>query len=219
MSMPRFATTSLIAIACAFGLASCGSILPKAEPLEILQPQVHVALDPAWPQADWQLTVSRPSANDMLDTPRLAVSPTPGRIEVYKGVAWDDTLPEVVQQSAIAAFEDSGKLHAVVGRGGGTRADFGLQMDLRDFQAVYRTPAGPPQVELTVSARLVDFASSRVVATRVFRQSVPASSTDVHAVANAFDGALANLLHELVGWTLESGNQARAGDRPRTRGR
>ncbi|MBS0457004.1 MAG: membrane integrity-associated transporter subunit PqiC [Proteobacteria bacterium] len=213
MSAHRSATLTLGALICAVGLSACGSILPKANPLEILQPQVSVAPDAAWPQADWQLAVSRPATNDMLDSPRLAVSPTPGRIEVYQGVAWDDTVPGVVQQATLAAFEDSGKLRAVGHQSSGTRADFILQLDLRDYQAVYRTPAGPPEIVLTISARLIDFSRSRVVASRVFRQTVPATAADVHAVAHAFDGALASVLHDLVGWTLDAGNQARAADK------
>lgn len=212
MSARRSITRPLVLIAMVVGLTSCGSILPKPTPLEILQPQVHVAPDPGWPKADWQLSISRPSTNDMLDSPRLAVNPTPGRIEVYQGVAWDDTVPEVVQQAAIAAFEDAGKLRAVGTHTAGTRADFGLQLALRDYQAVYRTPAGPPDVVLTVSARLVDLARARVVASQVFRQNTPAASTEVHAVAQAFDTALGSVLHDVVGWTLEAGNQARAAD-------
>lgn len=219
MSIHRRLASPLAVFVCAIGLSACGSILPKAEPLEILQPQIHVAADPAWPQADWQLSVARPASNDMLGSAHLAVSPTPGRIMFYKGVTWDDSLPDVVQQATVAAFEDSGKLRAVVGRNGGTRTDFSLQMDLRDYEAVYRTPAGPPEIDLTISARLIDPAGGRVVASRVFRTSVPAASTDIHTVAQTFDTALAKLLHDVIGWTLENGNQARAAVRTRASGR
>lgn len=210
MSTPRPTLFASLAIAGALSLSACGGILPKASPMEILQPQVHVTPDPAWPQATWQLAVVRPRGNDMIETARLAVNPTPDRIEVYKGVAWADSTPELVQQATINAFEDSGRIAAVSRQGNGLRTDFMLQTDLREYQAVYRTPAGPPEVVLTISAKLVSFAGSRVVASRVFRQTVPAASTDVHAVAHAFDTALGNLLHELVGWTLSEGNQARA---------
>lgn len=198
------------ALAGALALSACGGILPKAEPMQILQPQVHVTADPAWPQANWQLAIVRPRSNDMIETPRLVVNPTPDRVEVYKGVAWSDSTPELVQQAMISAFEDSNRITAVSRQGNGLRTDFLLQSDLRDYQAVYRTPAGPPDIVLTISVKLVDFASSRVVAGRVFTQTQAATSTDVHAVAQAFDTALGNVLHELVGWTLAQGNQARA---------
>ncbi|MBS0194635.1 MAG: membrane integrity-associated transporter subunit PqiC [Proteobacteria bacterium] len=217
MSAQRSAFRTAALFACALALAACGGILPKPEPQEILQPRAHVAADPGWPQVSWQLAVARPTANDQLDSPRLAVIPTPGRIEVYKGVTWPDRVPDVVQQATIGAFEDSGKILAVGRQSGGLRNDFILQMDLRDYQAVYRTPAGSPQIEVTVSARLVDFASSRVVAARVFHQTTDATATDVHAVAQAFDTALSGVLHDVVGWTLSSGQQVRAAEHPKGR--
>jgi cholesterol transport system auxiliary component len=104
---------AIVAAATAFALTACGGILPKKEPMEILQPQVQVAPDAAWPQANWQLSIPRPSANEMLDSRRMVVSPTPGRIEVYKGVAWYDQVPDIIQSATVAAFEDSGRIAAV----------------------------------------------------------------------------------------------------------
>jgi cholesterol transport system auxiliary component len=193
-------------------LIGCGGVLPKKDPLQIVSPQVHVDPDPSWPQVGWQLSVSRPSANDMIDSRRMAVIPAPGRIEVYKGVAWDDTVPDIVQDAVVHAFEDSGKILAVAHQTNGLHTDFMLQLDLRDDQAVYRTPAGPPEIDLTVSARLVDSRTSRVVASHTFREVMPASGTGVAAVAQAFDAALSAVVHDLIGWTLASGQQAEVAD-------
>lgn len=217
MSASHRILRNLAIAACALALGACSAILPKDEPMEILQPQVQVTPDPSWPHVDWQLAVTRPSTNDMLDSRRMVVNPTPGRVEVYKGVAWNDTVPEVVQTAAIAAFEDSGKINAVGRQANGLHTDFALQFDLRDYQAVYHTPAGPPEITLVVSAKLVDFAGSRAVASRTFRATATASSTEVHAVARAFDTALGSLLHDVVGWTLVNGQQARADDAARRR--
>jgi cholesterol transport system auxiliary component len=211
MSAHRNLTVASIALALA--LAGCGGLLPKKEPLQITDPQVHVAPDPAWPQVAWQLNVARPTSNDMLDTRHIAVSTTPGLIQTYKGVAWDEPVPDLVQTAVVEAFEDSGKILAVGRQASGLRTDYTLQLDLRDYQAVYRTPAGPPEVELVITAKLIDYASSRAVASRTFRQVTPASATSVPAVTQAFDRALGAVVHDLVGWTLVSGQQAhRAAD-------
>jgi len=210
---------AVVAAAAAFALTACGAILPKNEPMEILQPQVQVTPDPAWPRANWQLAIPRPNANEMLDSRRLVVSPTAGRIEVYKGVAWFDQVPDIVQSSTVAAFEDSGKILAVGRQANGLRADFALQLDLRNDEAVYRTPAGPPEINLVVSARLIDFSGSRVIASRTFRSTATAAATDVHSVAHAFDAALGSFVHDLVGWTLVNGQQAHEADEQRKRER
>jgi cholesterol transport system auxiliary component len=197
---------------CALALSACSSLLPSKEPMEILTSQVHVDPDPAWPQVTWQLSVGRPSTNDMLESRRLAVVPTPGRIQVYKGVTWDDSVPDLVQTALVEAFEDSGRIVAVGRQASGLRNDFLLQLDLRDDEAVYHSAGAPPEVLIVVNAKLVDSAHSRAVAIHTFRATATASSTEVHAVAGAFDSALASLSHDVVGWTLTSGQQARAGD-------
>jgi len=191
-------------------LIGCSGQLPKSEPQQIITSQVHVEADPAWPKVGWQLTIAQPTAGDILDSRRMAVIPTPGRIEVYKGVSWDDTVPNIVQDTVVRAFEDSGKILAVGRQTAGLRTDYLLLLEIHDDQAVYRTPSAPPEVTLVVNAKLVDYATSRAVASHTFRETVPASGTAVPAVAQAFDAALGTFVHELVGWTLENGQQARA---------
>ena len=206
----NLARRTVASIALALALAGCGGLLPKKEPIQVIAPQVHVVSDPAWPQVAWQLSIVRPSTNDMLDSRHLAVSPAPGQIQVYKGATWDSTVPDMVQDTVVEAFEDSGKILAVGRQTNGLRTDYALQLDLRDYQAVYRNAAGPPEITLVINARLVDSNTSRAVASRTFRQVVPASGTGVPAVAQAFDSALGTLVHDLVGWTLNSGQQAKS---------
>ena len=205
-------TISLIAltITLSVALTGCGAILPKKEPLETISPQVHVDPDPAWPHVTWELTVARPTANEMLDSRRLVVAPSPGRIEVYKGVSWDETMPDIVQDVIVHAFEDSGKILSVGHQAAGLRTDYLLQIEIRDNEAVYRTPSAPPEITLVVDAKLVDYATSRAVASHTFHEVVPARATAVQAVAEGFDAALGALAHDLVGWTLANGQQARS---------
>ncbi len=211
MSAIRHLTRNVIASAVLLlPLIGCSSLLPKSEPQQIITSQAHVDPDPAWPQVGWQLTVARPSTSDMLDTRRLVVIPSPGRIEVYKGVSWDDTVPDIMQDAVVQAFEDSGKILAVGHQTTGLRTDYMLLLELRDDQAVYRTASAPPEVTLVVNAKLIDYSTSRAIASHTFRETVPASGTAVPAVARAFDDALGAFVHELVGWTLSNGQQAKA---------
>ncbi len=211
MSAPRNPVAhTLVAIALMLPLFGCSVLLPKNEPQQIITPQVHVAPDPAWPKVAWQLAVARPNANDMLDSRRMAVIPSPGQIQVYKGVSWDDTVPNVLQDAVVNAFEDSGKILGVAHQTSGLRTDFALQLDIRDYQAVYRDAATPPEVTLVINAKLIDYTTTRAVASRTFRQTVPASGTAVPAVAQAFDTALSAFAHDVVGWSLSSGEEARS---------
>lgn len=202
--LAAFAACTLV-----FATAGCG-LVAKSDPVKVLAPQARVAPDPSWPQVNWQIAIGRPVTSDALDTRRLLVSPTPGVLQVYKGVEWDDSLPEIVQDTVAEAFEDSDKILAVGHISSGLHTDFTLQMDIRDYQAEFRDPAGPPVVVLTINARLVDFASSRVVASRTFRETMPAASTSLDSAVRAFDGALAAVAHDMVGWALANGQEAKA---------
>lgn len=207
MSAHRNFSLCTITIVLAFAAAGCGGLLPKSEQ-QVITPQLQVAPDPTWPQVAWQLAIARPSANDMTDSRRMVVIPAPGQIQVYKGVSWDDTVPDIVQDSVTHAFQDSDRILAVGHQTSGLRTDFALQLDIREYQAVYHDSAGPPEVTLVINARLVDNSTSRAVASRTFRQAVPASGTSVPSVTHAFDTALSTFVHDLVGWTLVSGQQA-----------
>ena len=198
------------AIVLILSLVGCGDILPEKETPQVITPQVHVDSDPAWPQVDWELSVGRPTSDEMLDSRRMVVIPVPGEIEVYKGVLWDDGVPDIVQDAIIHAFEDSGKILAVGHQNAGLRTDFMLLLELRDDQAVYTTASAPPSITLVVNAKLIDYSTSRAVASHTFREVIPASGTAVPAVAQAFDTALGAFVHDLVGWVLTSGQQAKA---------
>jgi cholesterol transport system auxiliary component len=197
-------------IALCLSMTGCGGLLPKKEPLQLFTPQVHVDPDPAWPKVDWQLTVARPNSSNLLDSRRMLVSPAPGQIQVYEGAAWNDDVPDIVQDTIVHAFEDSGKIIAAGRQTTGLHAEFSLQLELREDQAVYRTPAGPPEISITITARLIDFASNRATASRTFHQAVAANGITVPDVTRAFDSALGAIAHDIVGWTLASGQQARA---------
>lgn len=196
-------------------MAGCG-ILPKKENIQVFAPQIKVAPDAAWPVVSWQLTIARPSTSKLLDSSRMVVSPSPDTLQVYQAASWTDSVPDLVQTIVANAFEDSGKITAVGRQATAVRADILLLLDIRHFEAVYADPAlnsragqSPPNAMIEINAKLLD-SNGRVIATRTFSRSAPASATAVPAVAHAFDDALTGLTSELVGWTLNSGQQARA---------
>ena len=189
-------------------MASCG-ILPKKENIRVVAPQVKVAPDAAWPTAHWQLSVARPTANMLLDSNRIVVSPAPGALQVYKAAAWTDAAPDVLERTVVEAFEDSGKIAAVGRQATAVRADFLLLLDMRHFEAVYADPKSSPSVLIEINAKLID-TTGHVAAARTFRTATTASGTAVPNIAEAFDAGLIGVTRELVGWTLNAGQQAQA---------
>lgn len=186
-------------------LAGCG-ILPKKEPLALYAPEVHVAADPAWPTVSWQLQVPRPHADELLDSPRIVVRPLPGELQVYKGAVWAQPSPDLLQDTLVRAFEDSGRIAGVARRGSGISGDYELLLDLRRFESDY-AGAASPTATIEVGAKLVATRSNSVVANRTFRQTNTAVSTDISAVTQALEQGLGAITSEIVGWTLVEGQR------------
>ncbi len=170
----------------------------------IFAPDPRVQADDAWPQVDWQLSISHPEAARMVDSLRIAVRPTPGELQVYKGAHWAKTPSEQLEDTVLRALEDSGKIPAVARQGSGIAANYKLVMDLRRFDADYAGNA-VPAATVEVNAKLLHAPGNDVVGSRTFLQAVPAGSTDVASVSQAFSQALGAIGGEVAGWTLASG--------------
>jgi cholesterol transport system auxiliary component len=188
-------------------LAGC-SVLgngKQRDPVTIYAPQVKVAPDPSWPSVTWQLAVVKPTAARVVDSPRIAVRPVPGELQVYKGVTWSQPSTDLIEATVLRALEDSGKIPAVARAGSGIRADYRLVMDLRRYEADYAGNAAPSAtIELT--AKLMHASEQRIVASRTFLQIEPSGGVEVPEVAAAFDTALEKLGSEVVGWVLTTGD-------------
>lgn len=195
--------TRILPLFAAALLAGCAIGGPKIE-VQVYDPTVRVAADPAWPAADWSLSVATPQANALLDSDRIAVRPSPDRLQTYKGARWADTAPEMLQTALVRAFEDSGRLPAVTRFGGsGRRGDVALFSELRHFETLYTD--GQPRVVVELQARLVG--RDGRIATMNFREEVAPATPQVDAVATAFGQAMASLSAEVVGWALAEGGR------------
>ena len=176
------------------------------EPVTIFAPDVHVQADPSWPQVGWQLTLAKPTAARLVDSPRINVRPTPGELQVYQGASWAQPATDMIEGTVLRAFEDSGRITGVGRSSDGIRADYRLLLDLRRFESDYAGGA-TPNATIELNVKLLHTAGQDVVASRTFVQSVPASSTAVADVVDAFNRGLGQVAHDVAGWTLVSGDQ------------
>ncbi|HEY0504216.1 MAG TPA: ABC-type transport auxiliary lipoprotein family protein [Lysobacter sp.] len=194
-----------LALLAALLLAGCSILSDKPRSTStIFAPDPRVQPDPAWPQVDWQLVLAPPAAARLIDSLRIAVRPTPGELQVYRGAQWARQPSDMLQDTLLRTFEDSGRIAAVGRQGSGMAADYRLVTDLRRFESEYAQP-GAPAATIEVSAKLIHVASQRVVASKVFLQAQPAATTAVADVAHAFEQALEKIGHDIGGWTLLSG--------------
>ena len=196
-------------------LAGCSALSSQQrDPVTLYAPLVQVTPDPNWPKVDWQLAVVKPTASRVVDSPRIAVRPVPGELQVYKGASWSQPATDLVEATVLRALEDSGRIPAVARVGSGIRADYKLVMDLRRFESDY-AGAAVPSATIELTAKLMHASDQRIVASRTFLQAQPANGTEIAQVAHAFDQALEKLGAEVVGWVLVTGEaDARSNRQP-----
>jgi cholesterol transport system auxiliary component len=180
------------------GCAAIGG--PKTE-VKVYAPASSVTVDPSWPALDWHLSIGTSAGNQMLDSSRIAVRPTPDRFQVYKGAAWADNAPELLQTALVEGFEDSGKLAAVGRFGSVTRGDAGLLVEVRAFETVYTD--GRPEAVIEVQVRLVKFRGGGTVGSKRFRHAIPGASPEIDDMVAAFGTAMSAITTDIVGWTLQ----------------
>ena len=177
----------------------------QRDPVTIYAPDVRVPARADWPAVTWTLVIAKPTAARVIDSPRISVRPTPGELQVYRGVSWAQPATEVLQDAVQRTLEDSARIPAVASADAGILGDYKLVMDLRRFEADYAGNALPSAI-VEVNAKLVNNRDQRVVASRTFLQQKPATGVEVAQVAPAFEQALEAATADIVGWVLVSGN-------------
>src|SRR3546814_2351342 len=101
--------------------------------------------DPSWPTVPWQLAIAPATAARMTDSLRIAVRPTPGEIQVYKGANWSKPPTQMLEDAVLRALGDSGRIGAVARQGSGINGNYKLVMGVRRFEADYAGAAIPSE--------------------------------------------------------------------------
>jgi cholesterol transport system auxiliary component len=144
--------------------------------------------------APWQLLVYEPTATSALDTSRLMVRPKADQVSYYKGIAWSDRLPRLVQTRMIETFQNSGAVKAVSPSSG----QYALAAELRAFQI--DVSGGPAAAEIDIFAKLINTSNGRVVATKGFSARVAAKTDSPGDAIAALNQAFTEVLQDTTTW-------------------
>lgn len=155
------------------------------------------------PDVLWQLAVEVPAAAANLNTGRIAIAMSPTSSDYFAKAAWTDRAPLMVQTRIVDSFENSRKIVAVARESIGLRANYVLQPDLRNFEAMYFY-GGEPIVHVRIIAKLVRMPDRQIIGVGTFERCVRARADKVPKVVEAFDQALGSVMKRLVSWTLRT---------------
>ena len=197
--MLRWAACAVAAIF----LAGCELIKAAEEPVDLYTITPKSTFDPSLPDVYWQLAVEVPNAAANVNTGRIALAMSPTSSDYYSKTAWTDRAAVMVQTRIVDSFENSHKIVAVARESIGLRANYVLQTDLRNFEAMYFY-GGTPIVKVRIVAKLVRMPDRQIIGIATFERCVRARADKVQKVVDAFDQALGSVMKRLVAWTLKT---------------
>jgi cholesterol transport system auxiliary component len=186
------------------GLSACGFKLPGSGPApDTYDLSPKSSFDEDLPEIRLQLVVEEPSSARGIDTDRITLRPSPIEIKYFTGARWVDRAPRMVQILLVESFENTGKALAVGRQSIGLRPDFSVKSDLREFQAEYFEAAdGQPNIHVRLNIKLIKMPEARIVASRTFDQTEPATGKDIINIVRSFDDTLGKVMRKSVEWTL-----------------
>jgi cholesterol transport system auxiliary component len=184
-------------------LAGCQLIDAATEQTDLYTVSPKSTFDSDLPAVFWQLAVEVPAAGANLNTGRIAIAMTPTSSDYYAKAAWTDRAPLMVQTRIVDSFENTRKIVAVARESIGLRANYVLQPDLRNFEALYYY-GGTPVVRVRIIAKLVRMPDRQIIGVASFERCVRARADKVPKVVEAFDQALGSVIKRLVSWTLRT---------------
>lgn len=147
-----------------------------------------------------QLTVNEPSAVEALSSSRIAIKPGPQEVSYFAAAVWTDKLPRLLQLRLVETFENSRILRAVSTGNDRLRGDFGLAVEIRDFQIEVNHGSARAHVRLYV--KMVDEDRGILVSAQEFSATSIASNDSVDAGVAALKEAFAATAVKIMRWIV-----------------
>lgn len=185
--------------------AGCGGLLPTPPQRQLYRVTAVTRFPTDLPSARGPvLIVGSVAAPGGIDTARIALSHTPVSIDYYGGAEWTDRAPTLVHDALIDSLENSGAFAAVAADSLSISGNYRLEPELRDFEAVYDSPNGPPRAQVAIMLKLVRLPAQTIVAQTLLRDQEPAAANAIPQVVAAINTALDKVLQQAVTWTASN---------------
>ncbi len=191
-------------------LSGCISLLPKEKPVQMYRfgagsatvapATPSVATGPRFTVRAAPISFDRAAATDRI------LTVTGDRTAYISGARWVTSASSLFEAAVTRAFQTQGRQARLLAQGEPSAADLVLKLDVRTFEARYaHGPGSAPTVAIEVYAALVDRKDPANGGSRVFQATSAAGSNSVHAIAEAFDAAVATVLGQITTWANARG--------------
>jgi ABC-type uncharacterized transport system auxiliary subunit len=143
------------------------------------------------------LTVVLPVVAPGLDSERISLVHSDGRLDSFAGSRWPDALPVVLHPLIVDALRAGGRYRIVQSDATPFNADYLLQIEVRQFAIEYDA-ADNPVAKVALVCTLGKRADRTAVRSFTTSNTVAAAVNRMTAVVTAFNQALAEALQQVV---------------------
>ncbi len=190
----------ILSLSAVFGLGGCFNVLPEPDPANSIY-----RLSANVQKADFKSTapiirVETPSADRLVATRRIIVSPDANRLAVASGAEWADSLPKLIQKSMLDVLASKSEVTGIVPRVG-AKADYRVHINVDNFEARFDNgPNAAPNIIVAYTASFAKSGSRDLMGTRQFTTTQRASGINVSQIVSAMNAANNNTLGEMADW-------------------
>lgn len=157
------------------------SLVSRQEPLQPVMLRSYQSAAPICKnRLPAQIMVSVPHAPAALHTDRIAILAGGRLIDYVQGYKWEDAAPAVIQRQIVDLLNASGCLGGVGTGAMALRADYRLEVDIKELFLVYDQGKNGPLARVDLLLRLVDIKSGNLLGQYKARAE-KAADADVYA--------------------------------------
>lgn len=202
--------SSAVVLAGLLGLSACVSLLPEQVPVSVYRLSSPEARE--WRDGDGQVVeIESPQAPRGLGGAEIALVRGARSLAYIQGARWIAPTTHMIQNLVIETFNAADTGLAPTRPEDGTRADYSLRLDLREFVADYdRGDSAAPLIRVTIAARLIEGSGRQMVAAQVFSAEARAGAHSTRSIVAAFDEASNRVAGDLAAWTGDRAARATA---------
>ncbi len=199
-----FAKAALTAAVCLV-LGGCVSLLPKTKPVQLYR--LSAVSAPASSEQAASSASSLTIARGNIDFDSAAATDriltVQGSDAAYiAGGRWVSPAPVLFQEALMRAFQADPSAPHLVDRGGVSRANLMLSLDVQAFEARYdQGPDAAPQIVVKVHAVLLSHDDGHAVGEKTFTTTARADDNRIGAIVEAYNQALGALFKDMIGWS------------------
>lgn len=145
------------------------------------------------------LAVDMPLSEVSLNTPRIALTPSPYQRDYLADGQWPDRLPKIFQEVLLDSLTQRWGGTYVNRVSAGMQAKYILYSEIQDF-SVYYLDKDHPEIRQKILFKLINLRDRHILSSRTFSHTIPVSSVTMKEIVEAFNKGLYCLLEEAVSW-------------------